>query len=207
MSRNLPPQPNLEHLKKQAKDLLHDLQQQNPSLKLADAQHALARDYGFSSWPKLKSYVESVSNRLASAEAVQPYTLSQSEVNAKKENPFVGKWTANLLKSRRHPSSQFQRATLEVAMEGNQLTISDVVVDDAGRENSGRNTILVDGNEYPSENGNGYVLVARWRGPQVIETIAKKNGQSAGWGTYEVSEDGQTMTISGAEQMIVLDRN
>ena len=58
MSRNLPPHPNLEHLKKQAKDLLHDLQQRDPALKLADAQHALAREYGFASWPKLNAYVE-----------------------------------------------------------------------------------------------------------------------------------------------------
>ena len=58
MSRSLPPRPNLEHLKKQAKDLLQDLKQKNPTLKLADAQHALAREYGFASWPKLKAYVE-----------------------------------------------------------------------------------------------------------------------------------------------------
>ena len=43
MSRHLPPHPNLDHLKKQAKDLLHDLQHRDPALKLADAQHVIAR--------------------------------------------------------------------------------------------------------------------------------------------------------------------
>ena len=190
MSRNLPPHPNLEHLRKQAKDLLHDLKQRSPASKLADAQHALAREYGFASWPKLKAYVESL----------PPPTPT-------KVNPFVGKWTANLSKSRRHPANQFQSATLQFEVIGDIVTIIDVVVDASGREEHGKNTILVDGNEHESEERNGYVLMATWRGSQVLETIAKKDGQVAGWGKYEVSDDGKTLTISGDEQLIVLDRN
>lgn len=59
MSRDLPPNPNLEHLKKQAKALLEKLRQRNADATLVDAQHALAREYGFPSWPKLKAYIES----------------------------------------------------------------------------------------------------------------------------------------------------
>jgi hypothetical protein len=55
MSRQLPAHPNLEHLKKQAKDLLPDLQRQNPGSKLADALHTIAREYGFTTWPELKA--------------------------------------------------------------------------------------------------------------------------------------------------------
>ena len=197
MSRNLPPQPNLEHLKKQAKDLLHDLKQQNPALKLADAQHMLAREYGFASWPKLKVYVESLSSPVD----------AQSALELEQANPFVGKWTANLSKSKRHPANQFQSAILEFAVDGDRVTIIDVVVDESGREQQGKNTILVDSKEHGSESGNGYILVAKWNGPHVIETEAKKDGQVAGWGKYEVSEDGKTLTISGDEQMIVLDRS
>ena len=57
MSRDLPPNPNLEHLKKQAKALLETLRQQNVDATLVDAQHALAREYGFPSWPKLKAHI------------------------------------------------------------------------------------------------------------------------------------------------------
>ena len=64
MSRQLPEKPNLEFLKKQAKELLHTMGQG----KLADAQHALATEYGFASWAKLKAYVESLS--LTPAEAL-----------------------------------------------------------------------------------------------------------------------------------------
>lgn len=53
MSRVLPERPNLEHLKKQAKELLRTM----GSGKLADAQHAVAKEYGFATWAELKSRV------------------------------------------------------------------------------------------------------------------------------------------------------
>jgi ankyrin repeat protein len=56
MSRELPEKPNLEYLKKQAKELLRSTRQG----KLADAQHTLANEYGFATWAKLKSYVEAL---------------------------------------------------------------------------------------------------------------------------------------------------
>ena len=43
MSRQLPEKPNLQYLRKQAKELLRTRQQG----KLADAQLALAKEYGF----------------------------------------------------------------------------------------------------------------------------------------------------------------
>jgi len=65
MSRQLPEKPNLEHLKKQAKDLLRSM----PQGKLADAQHTLANEYGFPTWAKLKSHVEALA--LTPAEALK----------------------------------------------------------------------------------------------------------------------------------------
>jgi hypothetical protein len=53
MTRELPEKPNLEYLKKEAKELLRDMRQG----KLADAQHALANQYGFATWAKLKAHV------------------------------------------------------------------------------------------------------------------------------------------------------
>ena len=53
MSCELPAKPSLEYLRKQAKQL----QRTTSQGKLADAQHALAREYGFADWAKLKSYV------------------------------------------------------------------------------------------------------------------------------------------------------
>jgi len=78
VQHSLPLRPNLEHLKRQAKDLLkayrsgvpaarrlveqHGSGQTQPgtpvTLSLAGAQHILAREYGFASWPKLKQHIE-----------------------------------------------------------------------------------------------------------------------------------------------------
>jgi len=54
----LPPRPSLAHLRKQAKELLRRLRATNPDAALSDAQHALAGEYGFASWPKLKAHAE-----------------------------------------------------------------------------------------------------------------------------------------------------
>ncbi len=84
MPTDLPLHPNLEHLKKQAKALLDDFRLKKPeamarfhalSLKdapqLSDAQHLIAREYGFDDWAKLKTHVESILSRARAAEAVQ----------------------------------------------------------------------------------------------------------------------------------------
>jgi ankyrin repeat protein len=65
MSRELPERPSLEHLRKQAKVLLRSM----PSGKLADAQHKLANEYGFTTWAQLKSHVEA--SKLNPAEALR----------------------------------------------------------------------------------------------------------------------------------------
>ncbi len=56
MSRQLPEKPNLEYLKKQAKELLRGM----PQGKLAGAQRSVANDYGFATWAQLKSHVETL---------------------------------------------------------------------------------------------------------------------------------------------------
>ena len=54
LPRALPERPDLRHLKDQAKDLLRA----GGAATLAEAQFAVARQYGFTSWPRLKEHVE-----------------------------------------------------------------------------------------------------------------------------------------------------
>ena len=63
----LPARPSLEQLRKQAKEKLEHLRLGDPAATLADAQFALAREYGFESWPKLVHRVEAMiaSGRIA----------------------------------------------------------------------------------------------------------------------------------------------
>jgi aminoglycoside phosphotransferase (APT) family kinase protein len=56
--KTLPENPNLDHLRKQAKDLLAGLRDCDPRASLADAQASLAEQYGFRTWTDLKSEVE-----------------------------------------------------------------------------------------------------------------------------------------------------
>jgi hypothetical protein len=96
MSRRLPALPNLEHLRKQAKELLLELRRQTPESKLADAHHAIAVEYGFSNWPALKARVEALAA----------------------QRPFRGTWRMHPAKSRRSPENPLERATLEIAVTG-----------------------------------------------------------------------------------------
>ena len=57
-SSALPANPDLEHLKNEAKERLALLRATAPDAQLADAQFQVARDYGFSSWRALKDKVE-----------------------------------------------------------------------------------------------------------------------------------------------------
>jgi ankyrin repeat protein len=61
--RELPLLPSLEHLKSEAKQRRKALREQDPWAKLADAQLAVARDYGLASWRQLKSHVDEISRK------------------------------------------------------------------------------------------------------------------------------------------------
>ena len=56
----LPDAPNIEWLRKQAKQRLKELRDASADVKLADAQLDVARRYGFSSWRALKAHIDSL---------------------------------------------------------------------------------------------------------------------------------------------------
>ena len=95
MSRDLPSRPDLEHLKKQAKALLRSMRERDATVTLADALHALARDYGFASWPKLKVHAEATRpplRPLASPSSGAP--LFPRFTEAAKRTLFVSRYEA-----------------------------------------------------------------------------------------------------------------
>src|SRR4051794_37431181 len=96
MPRALPPNPSLEQLKHQAKDLLkaardRDLQallrieqflpNRSGAATLADAQLVIAREYGFASWPKLKRQTEALV-------AQQAQAVEQPSVAPRRESTY-----------------------------------------------------------------------------------------------------------------------
>lgn len=92
MSRDLPARASLEHLKKQAKELLrgaddgsaeaverlrtHAGRDAGTPPRLADAQHTIAREYGFATWTALREHLE------ARAESADPFAALAAAVRA-----------------------------------------------------------------------------------------------------------------------------
>ena len=174
MTRRLPAVPNLEHLRKQAKELLRELRRQRPQSKLADAQHAIAVEYGCQNWSALKARVEAVDG----------------------DSAFAGTWRMNPAKSRQPAVDSSVHAAVHISVTGDLVTITDVRVDASGREERAVNTIRADGGVHAVEYG--YVMTAEWRGARMLETVVAKAGQHVSRLVYELSVDGQTLTIVGS---------
>jgi ankyrin repeat protein len=91
MTKTLPERPDLDQLKKQAKDLLNDIragdaealarvpENDRANFALADAQRVLAREYGFPSWTKLKERVEMSGPAIAARSLIQASLHGNSE--------------------------------------------------------------------------------------------------------------------------------
>jgi ankyrin repeat protein len=58
MSKQLPARPDLNWLKNRARERLVELRAKDGSAKLAEAQRAVAREYGFGSWRQMKAFVD-----------------------------------------------------------------------------------------------------------------------------------------------------
>lgn len=117
----------------------------------------------------------------------------------------AGGGIADVSRSKRNPANMFQRATIDVAVNVDTVEIHDEFADEAGDVLRGQNTIVADGRAHAASNG--FVLTATWRTTRALETVATKNGEVVGRGTYTVSADGRQLTIaSNDNQVIVLDR-
>jgi hypothetical protein len=55
--RQLPPVPNPDNLRKQAKKRMSALRARQPSVRLGEAQHLVAREYGFPTWAAMLAEV------------------------------------------------------------------------------------------------------------------------------------------------------
>jgi ankyrin repeat protein len=58
MPKALPPHPHIDWLKKAAKERLHAMRVRDRAAKLHQAQHEIAKEYGFASWRRLKAHID-----------------------------------------------------------------------------------------------------------------------------------------------------
>ncbi|HET7535545.1 MAG TPA: ankyrin repeat domain-containing protein [Candidatus Didemnitutus sp.] len=111
MIKTLPERPDLGQLKKQAKDLLNDIRAGQPaalarvpqeelaSFALADAQRIIAREYGFTSWPKLKLHIETRDPVSRGKALVQAALRGQKEIvdEILRENPRYSRGSIHIV--------------------------------------------------------------------------------------------------------------
>jgi hypothetical protein len=130
-------------------------------------------------------------------------------------NPFSGTWKANLAKSQRHENHLFESLTMRFEVSDDTVLLTYAGVNMGGKQESNTTKLRPDGKEYPVAEAPGIVVVTKWVGPHILESVARKDGKVLGQSTYEVSSDGKTLTakIKGIdasgrefEQVIVFDR-
>jgi hypothetical protein len=129
-------------------------------------------------------------------------------------HPLHGTWTANLSKSTRHANHQFQNASMRFDVGTDTVVLSYEGVNASGKPESSTQTIHVDGQERPVPGAPGIVAISTLE-PRRLESSAMRDGATLGRGTYEVDEEGRTLTatVSGVDasgkpfdQVIVFDR-
>jgi ankyrin repeat protein len=86
MAQALPSRPNLDWLRKTAKQALREMRAQRPEARLADAQLALAREHGFSSWRALKTHVDQLLKPESAAGAPDDSQVAQFLRNVRTGN-------------------------------------------------------------------------------------------------------------------------
>jgi hypothetical protein len=114
-------------------------------------------------------------------------------------NPFTGRWVADMAKSKPHPDYPLKAVTVVISVAGDAVTIADAHVDGSGKETRGEHVFRADGQDHAFEApalGPGVVLKATWVNSRVLETVVKKDGQELTRVVYEVSADGKVMTVT-----------
>ena len=203
MSQRLPSVPNLDHLKKQAKDVLRVSRHRGTRWRLADAQHALARGYGFPSWPDLKLHVESI--RRQPGAAAQSVRRKQVDRPSLSNHSIAGTWIARPSIDTAHHSGS-GNVVLDFELAEDILTLTQIAADPAGRDVATKLVIQIDGLDHPIPFGNDLTLQASWTDCRTLETIVKHGDQTVARGTYEVAADGRSLVVSTPDRLVVFER-
>jgi hypothetical protein len=199
MSQRLPSIPNLDHLKKQAKDVLRVARHRRQEWRLADAQHALARGYGFPNWTDLKRHVEAIRPKARAAPADPRETKDSRN---RQDHPIVGTWAAaDPVNGSAHPPDAGD-VIVEFAFTNDALVLTQIAPDDKGSDVAMKTTISVDGVDHPVPFGDNVTLRATWLDGQTLETLARRGEQMVWHATYEVSRDGRSLVVSSAERVV-----
>ena len=185
MPRELPQRPSLVHLKQQAKARLDAMRRSVPAAQLADALHAVAQEYGFSTWPELKAHIERV--------------VVTAPAPREGARPLAGRWIAegSALHSLGVPSPA--AATLDFTIVGTRVTVVQSLVEESGREERATSTFDVDGEEHRF-NETGYGVKAEWTDRRTLDVSTTLHGRRIARVMYVVADDGATLSLSSMSE-------
>ena len=219
MPQRLPSLPNLEYLRKQAKDVLRVGRYRSPRWRLADAQHAVAHGYGFDSWAALKLNVETVRQKRSAsslareaddASAVDargaPNTAMQPLLS-RSSHPLAGTWAQRTSASSGKGShAPMDDMLVEFELTDGTVTLTQIVIDATGRHSAMKTVIRADGQEHSAEFGDELVLQAAWTNERTLELTFKHAERTVSEWAYSASADGHSMVVSTTEQVVVFER-
>jgi hypothetical protein len=204
MSQRLPSAPNLDHLKKQAKDVLRIARHGRPHWRLADAQQALARGYGFATWRDLKLHVESI--RVHARAAPSDRTAAKSGTSNGSGHLILGTWTTARASTDSPTRTDVPSIVVEFVLVNDAFVLTQIGPDGTGRDVAMKMAIHVDGDEHPVPFGDDVTLRATWVDVHTLETIVRRGDQMAWRATYEVSADGRSLAVASSEQLVRFER-
>lgn len=208
MSQRLPSVPNLGYLKKHAKDVLRVARHRNPRCRLTDAQHALARGYGFRSWPDLKVHIESLrppeSVDRTPGRRIPAKRVASRFGAASAVHPMTGTWTTAQPTSdvAQHPAD----LVVEFDVTGDIVSLVQIASDATGEQTAVKMAIRADGREHPFQFGHELVMQARWSDLRTLEMIVKHGDAIVSSGTYTISQDGTSLVLSTTDRIVILER-
>lgn len=138
MARTLPDRASLDWLKKTARQSLPALRAANPGARLADAQRALAREYGFPSWRALKAHVEAPAAAAMSEQLIAAFLRAVGEGETGKVRAALADAPALVNAVGPHPFWGGRPQPLHVAIEARRRDLFDLLLE-AGADVNGRN--------------------------------------------------------------------
>ncbi|HEY4215186.1 MAG TPA: ankyrin repeat domain-containing protein [Steroidobacteraceae bacterium] len=174
MSTALPPRPNLDWLRKTARQQLKAARLTQPDATLSDVQFELARKYGFSSWRSLKAHVDET-HRLSST-AAEPVSDEEAAAFLK----AVGSGQIDIVRAALqmaprlasvigpHPYWDGRPQPLHIAIETARGDVFDLLLT-AGADVNGSNE------EY--EHSSPLMLTFLWRQPEMRQELIRRNAR------------------------------
>lgn len=188
MSQRLPDLPNLDHLKKQAKAVLRICRVRNVRSQLADAQNAVARGYGFQSWPLLKAHVQSVRRSRGATTDPPARPMTYGRHRRGWSHPMAGMWASG---------------DVVVALEvcGDLVSLTQVMTDPAGQQSAARFAFVADGQEHAVE-GHDFVMQGKWLNTRTLDTTVTRDSVVVASAKYTLSEDGGVLALANGDQVV-----